>query len=559
MKRIFILTILIISFAASYTDAKDVYVCAGKSGNGTKENPYGKISDAMSMGVYANDVIRVAEGIYYGEGGSGKWIIRINNLTLVGGYKKDFSERNPWKYQTILVRGMGEDALAEANKRDHAKKWGLDLTITKASYNGSAMILGEGDHSNTVIDGFIIDGYTRNSYKINGDLNTAIGQITSPLISFNKPGCKVRNCIIMNSGGPGIYMVASGKKEDPSTWPEISNCIIINTLMEAIDFRVGTWDPNTDPEGGYALIKNNTIAFVWSHLGEGYGILIGRQTKLSIEDNIVAFATDFGMNNGFGNDKAKLINNCFFNNKGGVYRYFASKGSATTVVEDEPTKLSGLQAKKLYYLSEKSQGNTTADPKLKVDPEFFDKFSNQIKSEGGGKVIWDDVNQWRSALGLPLIGTSGTGKKNYAPIYEHQYMLHFSDAVSAGARKDAKFELYLSVGESDKIKEYAAIDYAEIKSNVGKDVTFSTKLDKNQEMSSFYVEGISKDSYICYRTADRNNFVYVKKGTEALEVIKQAIAENTKVRLSGKVYDISAQLKSSQKYGFVCDKAEIEE
>lgn len=202
MKRIFILTILIISFAASYTDAKDVYVCAGKSGNGTKENPYGKISDAMSMGVYANDVIRVAEGIYYGEGGSGKWIIRINNLTLVGGYKKDFSERNPWKYQTILVRGMGEDALAEANKRDHAKKWGLDLTITKASYNGSAMILGEGDHSNTVIDGFIIDGYTRNSYKINGDLNTAIGPITSPLISFNKPGCKVRNCIIMNSGDP---------------------------------------------------------------------------------------------------------------------------------------------------------------------------------------------------------------------------------------------------------------------------------------------------------------------------------------------------------------------
>jgi hypothetical protein len=555
-KKLIILVLLLGSLSLS---AKDVYVCAGKNGNGTKANPYGKISDAISMGIYAGDIIHVAEGIYYGEGGCGKWIIRINNLTLVGGYNKDFSERNPWKYQTILVRGMGADALAEAKKRGHDKKWGLDFTTTKASYNGVAMIVGEGDHSNTIIDGFIIDGYTRNTYKIDGDLNTSVGPIGSPLVSFNKPGCKVRNCIILNSGGPGIYMVASGKKDDPNSWAEISNCIIINTLMQAIDFRVGTWDPTTDPEGGYALIKNNTLAFVWTHVGEGYGILIGRQTKLTIENNIIAFATDFGMNNGFGNDKSKLINNVFFNNKGGVYRYFASKGSATTVVEDDPTKLTGLPAKKLFYLSEKSQANVTSDPKLKVDPEFFDKFSNQIKSEGGGKVVWDDVNQWRSVLGLPLIGSNGTGKKNYAPIYEHDFMLLFSDAVTVGARKDAKYETYQSASPSGDAKSYTAINISDLKNNVGKDVIFSCKLDKNQEMSGFYVDGIAKDSYICYRTADRNNFIYIKKGSEALETIKQAIAENASVKVSGKVFDISAQIKTSGKFGFICDKAESDE
>jgi hypothetical protein len=538
--------------------AKDVYVSAGKSGNGTKENPYGKISDAINMGVYAGDVIHVAEGIYYGEGGSGKWMIRLNNLTLVGGYNKDFSERNPWKYQTILVRGMCEDALAEAKSRGHDKKWGLDYAITKASYNPVAMIAGEGDHANTIIDGFIIDGYTRNAYKPDGDLNTAIGPIGSPLVSFNKPGCKVRNCVIVNSGGPGIYMVASGKKDDPKSWPEISNCIIANTLMEAVDFRVGTWDAATDPEGGYALIKNNTLAFVWSHVGEGYGIIIGRQTKLSIEDNIIAFATDFGMNNGFGNDKAKLVNNCFFNNRGGVYRYFASKGSATTVVEDDPTKLTGVPAKKMFYLSDKSQGNMTADPKLKVDPAFFDKFSNQIKSEGGGKVVWDDVNQWRSILGLPLIGSKGTGKKNYAPIYEHQYMFLFSDAVPMGARRDAKLETYKSAAAAEA-KAYSPVTYADLASNVGKDVVFPTKMDKNQEMSGFYIDGIGKDAYLCYRTVDRNSFVYVQKGTPALEAIKQAIKENATVKLSGKVYDISAQVKSPKKYGIVCEKAETED
>jgi hypothetical protein len=538
--------------------AKDVYVSAGKNGNGSKENPYGKISDAINMGIYAGDVIHVAEGIYYGEGASGKWIIRFNNLTLVGGYKKDFSERNPWKYQTILVRGMCDDALAEAKKRGHDKKWGLDYTIIKASYNPVAMIVGEGDHANTIIDGFIIDGYTRNAYKSDGDLNTAIGPIGSPLVSFNKPGCKVRNCVIMNSGGPGIYMVASGKKDDPKSWPEISNCIVVNTLMEAIDFRVGTWDPATDPEGGYALIKNNTLVFVWSHVGEGYGILIGRQTKLSIEDNIIAFATDFGMNNGFGNDKAKLVNNCFFNNKGGVYRYFASKGSATTVVEDDPTKLAGMPAKKMFYLSDKSQGNITADPKLKVDPAFFEKFSNQIKSEGGGKVVWDDVNQWRSILGLPLIGSKGTGNKNYAPIYEHQFMFLMSDAVSIGARRDAKLETYQSAAAAEA-KTYSPVTYADLGNNVGKDVVFPAKMDKNQEMSGFYVEGIGKDTHLCFRTIDRNSFVYIQKGTPALEAIKQAIKENTTVKISGKVYDISAQVKSAKKYGIVCEVAETED
>jgi hypothetical protein len=56
-------------------------------------------------------------------------------------------------------------------------------------------------------------------------------------------------------------------------------------------------------------------------------------------------------------------------------------------------------------------------------------------------VVWDEVNQWRSAMGLPLIGSTGTGAKNFAPIYEHDYMLLFSDAVAVGARKDGPSRL----------------------------------------------------------------------------------------------------------------------
>ena len=227
---------------------------------------------------------------------------------------------------------------------------------------------------------------------------------------------------------------------------------------------------------------------MWTRLGEGYGILIGRQTKLSIEDNIVAFATDYGLNNGFGNDKATLKNNLFFNNMGGVYRYFAKEGSGSTVVVDDPTQLTGKQANKLYYLTSKSEGNITLDPKLKVDPDFFDRFSNQIKSEGGGKVVWDEINQWRSMMGLPLIGSKGTGNVNYAPIYEHDYMFLFSDVTKAGAKVNANFVTYKSVASTEGNKEYKSIKFAEMKSNYNKDVEVTLKVGEKNP-TSFYVEG----------------------------------------------------------------------
>jgi hypothetical protein len=562
MKKQLLALILIGMFAPCLVLAKDVYVSAGSKGNGTKGKPYNDISDALNMGVYAGDVIHVAEGVYYGEGGSGKWLIKVKNLTIAGGYKKDFSERDPWKYQSILVRAMGADALDEAKKREHNKKWGLDLAVTKASYNGGAMVSGEGDNSNTIIDGFVIDGYTRNTYKKNGDLNTAVGPIGNggPLVSFNRPGCKVRNCMIMNSGGPGILMVASGKKEDPNSWQEISNNVIVNTLMEAIEFRAGTWDPVNDPDGGFALIKNNTVAFVWTHLGEGYGVIIGRQTKLQIENNIFAFATDFGMNNGFGNDKAKLNGNVFFNNMGGVYRYWASSGSKTTVVVDDPALLTGKQGNKMYYVSAKSEGNVSADPKLKVDPEFFDKFSNQIRSEGGGKVVWDDVNQWRSIMGLPLIGSKGTGKSNFAPIYEHKYAILASDAVAAGMKTDATLAVYKSTAAEAVAKDYVKIRFEDVKSNFGKDVTVSVRVGDKDSGTSYYVDGVTKADWSCFRyKEDRMNFIYVKNSSEEMEIITKAIKDGSAVMVSGKLVDISAAIKSSNRFGIVVDKAEVDE
>jgi hypothetical protein len=557
-RKTLVVVAVVAILAGSGLWAKDVYVSAGKSGDGSKGNPYGSIADALDMGAYAGDVIHVTEGVYYGKGGSGKWVIRVNNLTLVGGYDKAFADRNPWKHPSILVQGMGDGAVAEARSRGHDKKWGLDLTYTKASYNPGGMIVGEGEYSGAVIDGFVIDGYTRNTFKPNGDLKTDIGPIGTPLVDLMKPGCKVRNCVVINSGGPGVRLLAAGEKDKPETWSEVSNTIVVNTLMEAIDFRSGTWDADKKPNDGYALVKDNTLAFVWSWLGEGYGILIGRQTNLSIEGNIVAFANDFGMNNGFGNDKAKLLNNCFFNNNGGVYRFF-DPNNKVTVVEDDPTKFKGTDAKRKYFLNSNSAGNYIQDPKLKPDPAFFEKFTNQIKSEGGGKVVWDEVNQWRSALGLPLIGSTGTGAKNFAPIFEHEFMVLSGDAVKAGARADpARLAVYQSMAAQTSTKEYTPIKYDEMKNNLGKDVTVSMLIG-NDETSGFYVDGVTKDKYVAYRTKDSQHFIYILKGSEALDVVKDCKKNGTPALLSGALVDIKDKIKMANKYGVVVDIATWDE
>jgi len=545
-----------LAFVAGMVFAKDVYVRAGSSGDGSMTKPYGSIAEAMDMGLYTGDVVHVAQGLYYGKGGSGKWIISKGGLSFVGGYKADFSERDPWKYKSILMRGVEEGSLAEAKKRNHDKVLGLDLTPTKASYNGVAMIQGEGEHPNTVIDGFVVDGYTRNTYRPNGDLKTDVGPIGSPLISLNSTGCRVRNCMVLNSGGPGIRLGAYGQKDKPETWSEVSNTIIVNTLMEALDFRVGNMDPTNAPEGGYALVKDNTIAFVWSWLGEGYAVLVGRQTNLSIENNIIAFASDYAINNGFANNKARLNNNAFFNNMAGTYRFFDS-ANKITVVEDDPAKFSGLAAKRSFYLSSTSGGNLIQDPKLKADPAFFDRFTNQIKSEGGGKVVWDEVNQWRSMMGLPLIGSAGSGAKNYAPVYEQAFLSLFGTAA-AGAKADpARVLAYASTAVAPVQKTYTKIAYADLKLNLGKDIVLSTKIGPID--TSFYVEGVTRDGYIAYRTPDRQHFIYVAKASEALEVIQMAVKDGAAVLLNGKLVDIGPAIKMTGKYAIVVDTATFDE
>ncbi len=585
--------ILIILFAicayANKAEAKDIFVSAGTAGDGSKNSPYGTVDEAL-RDAYSGDVIHVSAGTYFGAGGSGKFVIAKPNLTLVGGYDKSFSSRQPFKNITRLMRGEDPSPkMCRNSKRCAALVTRQKVPKTKASYNAKSIVQGEHDHSGTILDGFVIDGYTRHMYKSNEDLSLKMGPIGTPGLDFSKPGVKVRNCIIMNIAGPAIQMGALGtkldkkdKSESGTDWNEISNCITVNTLRESLEFRVGNLDKKNSPDKGAALIKNNTLVFNWARSGEDYNLIQGRQTRLTVKDNILGFA-GFGINNGFGNRFGRYIGNVFFNHSSGSYKYWDQKGSGNTLVLDQVTKLTGKKCKKNYACSKKSKNNVIAEPKFKkVDNFFLDKFLNQIASSGGGKVTMDAMNQWRRAHGMNLQGSKGSGVKNYAPIWDpgedwSTIMLFAENLPGKGAQFNGiggKFQTYKSTAVAAVKKNYQEVAWDDIKPRQKMTKTIAAKGDAgmdievtlvpgSQDMSSYYLpdsSGVSRDKgWVCYKDKSMGIFIYFKKGSEALDACKQAKNEGAEIILRGTAYDIATKAKAPGKVGIKVDQAEADE
>jgi len=194
------LSVLVLFLVSGSLSGAEIYVRAGSDGDGSKANPLPCIWKALDK-ARRGDVILVAEGTYNGKGGSGHFVVSIPKLTLVGGYKADFSERNPFKYLSVLERA-----------RDFKGDWtGLP--------ESGGFIAGKGDHSGLVVDGFVLNGQSRNMYTPAGDISIK-GSYPGVGFSANSPDVKIRNCIILNTLGDGIYCTWQGKEN------EISNCFI---------------------------------------------------------------------------------------------------------------------------------------------------------------------------------------------------------------------------------------------------------------------------------------------------------------------------------------------
>ncbi|MCX6560187.1 MAG: right-handed parallel beta-helix repeat-containing protein [Candidatus Aminicenantes bacterium] len=492
--------------------AADWYVKAGSDGDGTKAAPFGDPWKALEKAV-RGDVIHVAQGRYNGKGGSGHFVVKVPNLTLVGGYSADFSARDPFKNTTILERA-----------KDFRGDWtGLPEGIIAGDSHA--------DHSGLIVDGFVLNGESRNVYGAEGDINIAQSYKGVAFLA-NKPNIKIRNCIILNPLGDGVYCAWGGKDN------EIVNTFIVNTFYNAVATRSA--QPNSAVK-----IKNCTIAFCWFYPSKGGGmsVFVGRQGQTIMENNVFAFnqtegdEAGFGVSNTFGNSDTALVNNLFFQCQGGYYKYM--DGNKQSLIAWKPADLNDLNKDGESYMLAATGGNSDEDPKMSPDKAFFEKFSNFVASQPG-KPNMDAMNEWRRSVGLPLQAEPGSKRKNYGMAYPLSAVAPnlVAKVKDRGVRLDGPFAVYGGGGTAAKAGEEAAPtaaakDYAEVvfdafkkgaagvKQLAGKPVAFKAGL--GMTATSWFLKAAPRENYACVRlllpgetdATRRYVFGYLLKGSAA--------------------------------------------
>ncbi len=509
---------------------KDIYVRAGASGVGTKEAPYGYLWKALQK-AERGDVIHVAEGIYYGKGGSGHFVIKVPDLKLVGGYSSDFSERNPFKHLTILERA-----------KDYRGKFtGLGEGIIEGDYRQ--------DHSGLVVDGFVLNGETRNAYGPDKSKIIPRRSWRGALFKAYSKNIKIRNCILINPYGNGIYVKWQGKDN------EISNNFIVNTFYAAISTRSAQPDSRI-------LIKNNTIVFGWFQPGKGgsYGIFIGKQGEAIIQDNVLAFflteggEAGYAVSNTFGNDLTELKGNIFYQTQGGYYVYTDEDGQTLVVWKKQDLK--DLNSDPESYMLSDAGGNFDQNPGLKPDKWYFKKFSNFVASKPG-KLRMDEINQLRRMLGLSLQAAKASARSNWGMPYPIDKVIpNLVSPTGKGVQVNKTFKTYSSSAGLQAPSSYTKVDFDQFaldkggKNFKGEAVEFKAGI--GQSCSNYFLKDAPEEDYYCIKLLRPGEsdftrkyiFGYFLKGSAPYKRLqkykKRRRTYNSRggIRVKGKVYYI---------------------
>ncbi len=481
---------------AGPVEAKDIYVKAGAAGNGAKASPYGALWKALSKAL-RGDVVHVAQGTYEGKAGSGAFIAKVPELSLVGGYNDDFSQRNPFKYLTILQRAA-----------DYKGDWtGLPEGLIEGKHRTA--------HNNLTVDGLVLDSRSRNAYKPNGDISPR-GSWKGTLFHAYDKNIKIRNCILLNPYADGVYCTWQGKEN------EISNCFILNTFYTAVSTR------SAQP-GSVITIKNNTFGFVWTQPGKGGGtsLVVGNNGQVIAENNIFMFNQAFAVNNGFGNEDTVMKNNTFFQCQGGYYKLMDEDGQNLLLWKAD--QLADMNGDGESYMLLESGGNSDRDPGLKPDKDYYEKFSNFVASKPG-KLNMDMMNQWRRSVGLSLQAEPGSPRKNWGMAYPLASVVPNLAAKTGGqgVSLNGPFQAYQSKAAAVEAKNYQEMPFddfkkgsAVVKGLNGKPVTF--KAGMGGKKMTYLFKSAPRENYECVmllkpgQKEPTRNFVYgyILKGSDA--------------------------------------------
>ncbi len=314
---------------------RDWFVRAGSSGgDGSREKPFRDPFQALEK-CEGGDTIHVAAGEYFGKLRSGKWLLTMRNLALLGGYDAEFTARDPWTNHT---------------------RFSLDAEEKAKGRPSGTPLYSEENSDGLVLDGFIFDGATWNTYT-DGSLDLKTSPL-APLVRLRgvDSPVTVRNCLFVNASDGAVAL--------DSAVAIFENNIVVNTSSDALVLNANGAGP--------AIVRNNTILFACDptqRAGSGEsssrGTLIQLKGRggITLDSNIIGFADNYGIRAALPQDNITLRNNVFganlFNHLCDCQYLFADGTNWTRRVEGDSS----------YAL----EGNRLAVSQWPVDREFLDQ------------------------------------------------------------------------------------------------------------------------------------------------------------------------------------------
>jgi len=408
-----LLTTLVVAVSSPLLTAQDWFVRAGaQGGDGSQQQPFADPFQALEK-VQAGDTVHVAEGSYFGKLGVGMWEIPFDGVQLLGGYSGDFATRDPWRHPTQLLWDK-----ASKNRPNQGR-------LTSRARD-------------VVVDGFVLDMRAQNSYQDEActGRNDKPGD---PAIELLHPAI-VRNCVVVNAGQEGLIARAGSI---------IENNLFVNSMVSAIKLLSGP-----EPKS-VAVVRGNSILFVWDHKSpgkgnyRGSGVYLGQGANADITGNILAHCDNNAVHSDTRLNRTSVTKNVFAMNL--FCNLMTAVDGQTAAIDDKTMELleeAGLKA---------CEGNVVATAELPVDAAWLDRYSQRTASQPG-KLVMDDWNKVRQLAGLPLLGTGYQVATGVAPPYALDQALQLvtarKDRHQAGARPIALEVKFRAAGAAVAARSY---------------------------------------------------------------------------------------------------------
>lgn len=397
---------------------------AGKNGNdGSRDAPLKNIDKALKL-AEAGDTIAVAGGSYVGTFGIGH-LVTDKAVRLYGSFSPDFSRRSLREHPSVFAPDNASAAKARKPM----------LQFSKAI-------------DGAVVDGFVFDAGSRNSYspgkgkpegvasgmlllppqKADGQAPTVLEALIKIPSAAAGGDMQISNNVFLNAPNFGIQAgLRSG------TLTIVDNLFVANRMAAIEVYGTCAGSPASMSEPcGTADIGHNTILFGWSRLDDlqdmGYGIRIMTKLAYRIHDNLIGGNVRGGVDHTrFNKDEwIAMDRNLFVVNKWSDLYYSPASNTQLNLRVDEFGDLPFVSA----------QGNRAALPaQLAVDKHYLGGFLAVTYREQTDLDRDSPANQWRSALGLNLVGSIQTEVSMFANRYPRDAALKLLGAIEgAGAR-----------------------------------------------------------------------------------------------------------------------------